>query len=183
MFDFAAGDRSQIDLLGQGSQPRRDDEPGVPVPPGFTITTKACRHYLTRGEESQSLRVQVTWRYAGWRTSTGGVSATCRIRFPGVGGDGMSVRSNDHGCGLRRTGRSDSPRRPGLSAYLRVMSGARADPRSRAAATRPPASHARSAARPAVAGFRRSAVAAPPGSARPRRPATGTTCRARLRWP
>src|SRR5947199_1889244 len=33
---------------------------GLPVPPGFTITTEACRYYLAQGEEPQSLRVQIT---------------------------------------------------------------------------------------------------------------------------
>ena len=30
----------------QGRQPGRDDQLGLPVPPGFTITTEACRAYL-----------------------------------------------------------------------------------------------------------------------------------------
>ena len=61
VFDFADGDRSQVDLLGgKGANLAELTKLGPPVPPGFTITTEACRHYLARGEEPQSLRVQVT---------------------------------------------------------------------------------------------------------------------------
>ena len=61
VFDFADGDRSQVDLLGgKGANLAEMMNLGLPVPPGFTITTEACRHYLARGEEPQSLRVQVT---------------------------------------------------------------------------------------------------------------------------
>jgi pyruvate, orthophosphate dikinase len=61
VFDFADGDRSQVDLLGgKGANLAEMTKLGLPVPPGFTITTEACRHYLDRGEEPQSLRVQVT---------------------------------------------------------------------------------------------------------------------------
>ncbi|GAA4877563.1 pyruvate, phosphate dikinase [Pseudonocardia benzenivorans] len=61
VYDFADGDRSQTDLLGgKGANLAEMTRLGLPVPPGFTITTEACRHYLDRGEEPQSLRVQVT---------------------------------------------------------------------------------------------------------------------------
>ena len=33
---------------------------GLPVPPGFTITTEACREYLSQGSAPGELRVQVT---------------------------------------------------------------------------------------------------------------------------
>ncbi|MGD9990569.1 pyruvate, phosphate dikinase [Pseudonocardia sp.] len=61
VYDFADGDRTQTDLLGgKGANLAEMTRLGLPVPPGFTITTEACRHYLDRGEEPQSLRVQVT---------------------------------------------------------------------------------------------------------------------------
>jgi pyruvate,orthophosphate dikinase len=61
VFDFADGSRDQVDLLGgKGANLAEMTRLGLPVPPGFTITTEACRHYLARGEEPQSLRVQVT---------------------------------------------------------------------------------------------------------------------------
>ncbi|GAA5121779.1 pyruvate, phosphate dikinase [Pseudonocardia adelaidensis] len=61
MFDFADGSREQVDLLGgKGANLAEMTKLGLPVPPGFTITTEACRYYLAQGEEPQSLRVQVT---------------------------------------------------------------------------------------------------------------------------
>src|SRR5881275_1447543 len=61
VFDFAEGSREQVDLLGgKGANLAEMTRLGLPVPPGFTITTAACRFYLDRGEEPQSLRIQVT---------------------------------------------------------------------------------------------------------------------------
>jgi len=61
IFDFAEGSREQVDLLGgKGANLAEMTRLGLPVPPGFTITTEACRHYLDRGEEPQSQRIQVT---------------------------------------------------------------------------------------------------------------------------
>jgi pyruvate,orthophosphate dikinase len=61
VFDFADGSREQVDLLGgKGANLAEMTKLGLPVPPGFTITTEACRYYLAQGEEPQLLRVQVT---------------------------------------------------------------------------------------------------------------------------
>ncbi|HET8641804.1 MAG TPA: pyruvate, phosphate dikinase, partial [Pseudonocardiaceae bacterium] len=61
VFDFADGGREQVDLLGgKGANLAEMTRLGLPVPPGFTITTEACRYYLDRGEEPQLLQVQVT---------------------------------------------------------------------------------------------------------------------------
>ena len=35
----------------QGRRPGRDDHAGLPVPPGFTITTEACNDYFTAGQK------------------------------------------------------------------------------------------------------------------------------------
>src|SRR6266581_1528912 len=52
VFDFTEGSREQVDLLGgKGANLAEMTRLGLPVPPGFTITTDACRHYLARGEE------------------------------------------------------------------------------------------------------------------------------------
>jgi pyruvate, orthophosphate dikinase len=61
VFDFTEGDKSQKDLLGgKGANLAEMTNLGLPVPPGFTITTEACREYLSRGREPSELRVQVT---------------------------------------------------------------------------------------------------------------------------
>ncbi|UYM04739.1 pyruvate, phosphate dikinase [Solicola gregarius] len=57
---FEAGDKSQLDLLGgKGANLAEMTRMGLPVPPGFTITTEACRAFLERGDVPPELPVQV----------------------------------------------------------------------------------------------------------------------------
>ena len=61
VFDFTEGGKDQKDLLGgKGANLAEMTRLGLPVPPGFTITTEACRAYLADGQEPATLRVQVT---------------------------------------------------------------------------------------------------------------------------
>lgn len=59
--DFSEGDKDQKDLLGgKGANLAEMTRLGLPVPPGFTITTEACRAYMRTGEVPPELRVEVT---------------------------------------------------------------------------------------------------------------------------
>ena len=50
IFPFTFGDRTQSDLLGgKGANLAEMVKIGLPVPPGFTITTKACQEFLKSG--------------------------------------------------------------------------------------------------------------------------------------
>ncbi|HLR93627.1 MAG TPA: pyruvate, phosphate dikinase, partial [Jiangellaceae bacterium] len=61
VLEFTEGDKDQKDLLGgKGANLAEMTRLGLPVPPGFTITTEACRHYLESGRQPDELRVQVT---------------------------------------------------------------------------------------------------------------------------
>jgi pyruvate,orthophosphate dikinase len=61
VYDFTEGDKDQKDLLGgKGANLAEMTKLGLPVPPGFTITTEACREYLAQGSEPGELRVQLT---------------------------------------------------------------------------------------------------------------------------
>jgi len=61
VFDFTHGSKDAKDLLGgKGANLAEMTRLGLPVPPGFTITTEACRSYLEAGKEPAELRVQVT---------------------------------------------------------------------------------------------------------------------------
>ena len=61
VFDFTEGDKDQKELLGgKGANLAEMTKLGLPVPPGFTITTEACREYLSQGSAPGHLRVQVT---------------------------------------------------------------------------------------------------------------------------
>ena len=51
-YAFTEGDRDMKDLLGgKGANLAEMVKLGLPVPPGFTITTEACRAYLAAGPE------------------------------------------------------------------------------------------------------------------------------------
>jgi len=53
---FTFGDRTQSDLLGgKGANLAEMVKIGLPVPPGFTITTQACREFLLNGKIPESL--------------------------------------------------------------------------------------------------------------------------------
>ncbi|HEX2294315.1 MAG TPA: pyruvate, phosphate dikinase [Actinomycetota bacterium] len=52
VYQFEEGDRSQKNLLGgKGANLAEMTNLGLPVPPGFTITTEACNAYRDRGQE------------------------------------------------------------------------------------------------------------------------------------
>ena len=61
VYRFSEGDKDQKDLLGgKGANLAEMTRLGLPVPPGFTITTDACRAYLADGAVPDELAVQVT---------------------------------------------------------------------------------------------------------------------------
>ncbi|MPV37241.1 pyruvate, phosphate dikinase [Georgenia subflava] len=61
VFRFSEGDKDQKDLLGgKGANLAEMTKIGLPVPPGFTITTEACRAYMRDGHVPPELRVEVT---------------------------------------------------------------------------------------------------------------------------
>ena len=61
VYDFSEGDKSMKDLLGgKGANLAEMTKLGLPVPPGFTITTEACRAYLKESTVPESLATEVT---------------------------------------------------------------------------------------------------------------------------
>jgi pyruvate,orthophosphate dikinase len=46
-------------LGGKGANLAEMANMGLPVPPGFTITTEACRAYLEQGDEPEEMAAQV----------------------------------------------------------------------------------------------------------------------------
>lgn len=60
VYDFAEGNKDLKDLLGgKGANLAEMVRIGLPVPPGFTITTEACREYLAAGSPPAELAEQV----------------------------------------------------------------------------------------------------------------------------
>ncbi|WP_104522872.1 pyruvate, phosphate dikinase [Blastococcus atacamensis] len=61
VYDFSEGNKDQKDLLGgKGANLAEMTNLGLPVPPGFTITTDACRFYLEHGGTPPELDAQVS---------------------------------------------------------------------------------------------------------------------------
>ena len=66
VYDFSEGDKSMKDLLGgKGANLAEMTKLGLPVPPGFTITTEACRAYLKDSTVPESLATEVTTALRG----------------------------------------------------------------------------------------------------------------------
>ena len=60
IYPFTFGDKSQSDLLGgKGANIAEMVQMGLPVPPGFTITTEACREFLSSGAVPTQLSEQI----------------------------------------------------------------------------------------------------------------------------
>lgn len=61
IYPFSFGDMSQKDLLGgKGANLAEMVRIGLPVPPGFTIATTACRQYLIDGIFTDSLKSEIS---------------------------------------------------------------------------------------------------------------------------
>ncbi|MDX6313983.1 MAG: pyruvate, orthophosphate dikinase [Streptomyces sp.] len=61
VYDFTEGNKDLKDLLGgKGANLAEMTNLGLPVPPGFTITTEACKVYLESGVEPSALRDEVS---------------------------------------------------------------------------------------------------------------------------
>ncbi|GLW97840.1 pyruvate, phosphate dikinase [Microtetraspora sp. NBRC 16547] len=60
VYDFTEGNKDLKDLLGgKGANLAEMTNLGLPVPPGFTITTDACRHYLAEGDVPDGLAAEI----------------------------------------------------------------------------------------------------------------------------
>jgi len=61
VYDFSEGNRDLKNLLGgKGANLAEMTNLGLPVPPGFIITTEACKVYLDSGMEPEELRQEVS---------------------------------------------------------------------------------------------------------------------------
>ena len=109
VYDFSEGNKDQKDLLGgKGANLAEMTNLGLPVPPGFTITTDACRYYLEHGgtppeldaagHRAPAARSRRPWarRWATRRTRCWSRSARGpRRRMPGMMETVLNVGLND----------------------------------------------------------------------------------------
>ncbi|MEJ2861272.1 pyruvate, phosphate dikinase [Actinomycetospora flava] len=109
VYDFAEGDRDQKDLLGgKGANLAEMTNLGLPVPPGFTITTEACRVYLAEGSEPPGLADEVTEHLVALEKAMGkqlgqaddpllvSVRSGAKFSMPGMMETVLNVGLNDH---------------------------------------------------------------------------------------
>src|SRR4051812_2902296 len=72
VYDFSEGNKDQRDLLGgKGANLAEMTNLGLPVPPGFTISTDACRAYLQHGHEPDELAEEVSEHLAALEQEMG----------------------------------------------------------------------------------------------------------------
>ncbi|MGI5452059.1 pyruvate, phosphate dikinase [Streptomyces sp. CA-249302] len=72
VYAFAEGGRDMAALLGgKGAGLAEMTRMGLPVPPGFTVTTDACKVYLATGEEPPELGVEAARALAGLERAMG----------------------------------------------------------------------------------------------------------------
>ncbi|MFV2125019.1 pyruvate, phosphate dikinase [Micromonospora sp. LOL_013] len=108
VYDFTEGNRSQRDLLGgKGANLAEMTNLGLPVPPGFTITTEACRAYLTTGAVPPDLPDQIAAALARLERQRGkrlgdpadpllvSVRSGARFSMPGMMETVLNVGLND----------------------------------------------------------------------------------------
>jgi pyruvate,orthophosphate dikinase len=61
VYSFSEGNKDLKDLLGgKGANLAEMMRIGIPVPPGFTITTEACKEYLSKGAPPLELEIEIT---------------------------------------------------------------------------------------------------------------------------
>jgi pyruvate,orthophosphate dikinase len=72
VYDFSEGHMGLKDLLGgKGANLAEMTRLGLPVPPGFTITTEACRAYLREGQPPVELKAQIAEHLATLEATIG----------------------------------------------------------------------------------------------------------------
>ena len=121
VYDFAEGNKDLKDLLGgKGANLAEMTNIGLPVPPGFTITTDACRHYLSHEELPGGLDDEVADHLARLETAMGktlgdvddpllvSVRSGAKFSMPGMMETVLNVGLNDRSVrGLARQAGSD----------------------------------------------------------------------------
>jgi pyruvate,orthophosphate dikinase len=108
VYDFAEGSKDMKDLLGgKGANLAEMTNLGLPVPPGFTITTEACKAYLKSGHEPAELADEVTEHLEALETAMGkrlgqsddpllvSVRSGAKVSMPGMMETVLNVGLND----------------------------------------------------------------------------------------
>ena len=133
VYDFHEGSRDDKDLLGgKGAGLAEMTNLGLPVPPGFTICTEACRAYLDRGQEPEGLAAEIQEHLQTLEARTGrrlgqsdgpllvSVRSGAKFSMPGMMETVLDVGLNDQSVhGLARIAGGDE--RFAYDSYRRLL--------------------------------------------------------------
>ncbi|MDK1472229.1 pyruvate, phosphate dikinase [Streptomyces sp. 549] len=108
ILDFSEGTKDMAALLGgKGANLAEMTRMGLPVPPGFTVTTEACRAYLESGTEPEELAGELADRLAALEDAAGrrlgdaddplllSVRSGARFSMPGMMETVLDIGLND----------------------------------------------------------------------------------------
>jgi pyruvate,orthophosphate dikinase len=121
VYDFREGNRDMKDLLGgKGANLAEMTNLGLPVPPGFTISSDACKEYLASGGFPDGLVEEVDGHLRGLEQAMGrrlgdldnpllvSVRSGAKYSMPGMMDTVLNLGLNDRSVlGLARQARSD----------------------------------------------------------------------------
>jgi len=121
VYDFAEGNRDLKDLLGgKGANLAEMTNLGLPVPPGYIITTEACQAYLRSGSVPEELAGQVSEHLAALESAMGkalgqhddpllvSVRSGAKFSMPGMMETVLNIGLNDDSVqGLAKQAGSD----------------------------------------------------------------------------
>ena len=132
VYDFAEGDKDQKDLLGgKGANLAEMTNLGLPVPPGFTISTVACRAYLEAGTTPEGLADEVTAHLTTLEEAMGrrlgdpedpllvSVRSGAKFSMPGMMETVLNIGLNDES--IQGLARQSDDERFAMDSYRRLL--------------------------------------------------------------
>src|SRR4029077_7981135 len=132
VYDFTEGDKDQKELLGgKGANLSEMTNLGLPVPPGFTISTEACRAYLERGDLPDGLGDEIETHVKALEEAMGrrlgdshdpllvSVRSGAAVSMPGMMETVLNVGLNDES--VRGLAAQSSDERFALDSYRRLL--------------------------------------------------------------
>ena len=132
VYDFAEGHKELKDLLGgKGANLAEMTRMGLPVPPGFVITTEACQAYLVNGHQPAEMEAEVSEHLAALEQAMGktlgqvddpllvSVRSGAKFSMPGMMDTVLNIGLNDESVlGLAKQSGND---RFAFDSYRRLI--------------------------------------------------------------
>src|SRR4051812_7768570 len=132
VYDFTEGDKDQKDLLGgKGANLAEMTNLGLPVPPGFTIATEACRAYLEANDLPEGLATEIDEHLTALEKEMGrrlgepgdpllvSVRSGAAVSMPGMMETVLNVGLNDES--VRGLAEQSNDERFALDSYRRLL--------------------------------------------------------------